>query len=63
MGALHGTKPVASAANPLVVKFADGKGRGNDAMGVGIKRGNDADTAGLSKRANLGMVCCCLRVA
>lgn len=60
MAALHGTKPVDSAANALVVKFADGKGKpATDGMGVGVKRGSDADSAGLSKRANLGMVCSC----
>jgi hypothetical protein len=41
-----------------VVKFADGKGKQNDAsQGAGLKRGNEADSAGLNKRANLGMVC------
>ena len=60
MAALHGTKPVDSAENALVVKFADGKGKPvTDGMGVGVKRGSDADSAGLSKRANLGMVCSC----
>lgn len=40
--------------NPLVVKFADGKPKTSGSQGVGLKRGNDADAAGLNKRANLG---------
>ena len=56
VAALHGTRPVETAANALVVKFADGKGKPGDAMGVGLKRGSDADAVRLNKRANLGMV-------
>lgn len=56
LAALHGTKPMESAVNPLVVKFADGKPKTSGSQGVGLKRGNDVDAAGLNKRANLGAV-------
>jgi hypothetical protein len=59
LASLHGTKPVSSAVNALVIKFADAKGKALDgmpSMGVGMKRGSDADSAGLNKRANLGLV-------
>ena len=72
MAALHNTSPVSGQAHPLVVKFADGKGKvatgGNVATGAGgggsggLKRGLDSQASPGSsmKRANMGggrMVC------
>lgn len=57
MEALNGTMQSAGAANPIVVKFADGKPKAKaNGSGVGMKRGNEAETSALSKRMNLGSV-------
>lgn len=59
MEGLNGATQTPGAANPLVVKFADGKPKAaaNGAPGVGMKRGNEAEASALSKRMNLGGVC------
>lgn len=58
MEGLNGMQ-TAGAANPLVVKFADGKAKTKppaNGSGVGMKRGSEAEASALSKRMNLGGV-------